>query len=197
METKYIIIGAIIFAILVVIFYIKETINVKKGIDSDEKRKVKEIVEKVTKDKAYKSIYATWEDFSVGGGGRTIKTTTSYSYYAVGFKPGSLYVIPIYFENEDMSFGTPLSFTKENVGMVNAKVGKNWLEIYDLKQKEVVKLMVGPCETKEDKFHPVNIEQKEEFQEFCNFIGEFMKEVNEFHKVEVTGKIGKPLAKKK
>lgn len=196
MDSKYIIIGVVALVVLFVIFYIKETINEKKGKDSEEKQKVKDIVQKVTEDSTYKSIYATWEDFSIGGGGRRVTTTNLYSYYAVGFKPGSLYVIPLSFDGGDISYGEALSFNKENVGMVNAKEGKNWIEVYDLDQKIVVKLMVGPSETKEDKYHPVNIQQKEEYEEFCTFIGEFMKEVNEFRKVEVTGKIGKPLRKK-
>lgn len=196
MDSKYIIIGVVALVVLFVIFYIKETINERKGKDSEEKQKVKDIVQKVTGDSNYKSIYATWEDFSIGGGGRRVTTTNIYSYYAVGFKPGSLYVIPLSFDGGDISYGEALNFNKDNVGMVNAKEGKNWIEIYDLDQKIVVKLMVGPSETKEDKYHPVNIQQKEEYEEFCTFIGEFMKEVNEFRKVEVTGKIGKPLRKK-
>ncbi len=196
MDSKYIIFGVVALVVLFVIFYIKETINEKKGKNSEEKQKVKDIVQKATGDSTYQSIYATWEDFSIGGGGRRVTTTNIYSYYAVGFKKGSLCVIPLSFDGGDMSYGETLSFNKDNVGIVNAKEGKNWIEIYDLNQKLVVKLMVGPSETKEDKYHPVNIQQKEEYEAFCTFIGEFMKEVNEFHQVEASGKIGKPLRKK-
>lgn len=191
----YIIIGVVV-VVLFVAFYIKATIDEKKGEDSEEKKRIKEIVERVTKDSGYKSIYATWEEFSIGGGGRRVTTTNVYTYYAVGFKPGSLYVIPLALDGGDISYGEAMRFDKENVGMVNAKEGKNWIEIYDLRENPVVKLMVGPTETKEDKYHPVNINQKEEYQEFCSFISEFMKEVNTYHNVEVTGKIGRPLPKK-
>lgn len=193
MDSKYIILGIIAFILLVVIFYIKETINEKKGKDSKEKQAINDIVQKVTKSSEFESIYATWENFSIGGGGRTVKTITDYTYYAVGFKTGSIYVIPLSFEGEDISYGNVMKFDKENCGMINAKPGKNWIEIYDLNKNLVVKLMVGPSETKEDKFHPVNIQQKEEYEAFCAFIVEFMKEVNNYHKVEVTGKIGKPI----
>lgn len=195
METKYIIFGVIALVILFVIVYIKMTIDEKKGVDSEEKRRVREIINKVV-GSSYRDIYATWEDFSLGGGGRTVVTETVYHYYAVGFKPGILCVVPLSFDGGDISYGEVQSFTKDNVGMVNAKAGKNWIELYDLDGKELVKLMVGPSETKEDKYHPVNIQQKEEYEAFCQFIGEFMREVNEFHNVEVSGKIGKPLVKK-
>lgn len=196
MESKYIIIGVIAIVFLFIVFYIKETINEKKGKNSEEKKTIKDIVAKIVNDNAYQSIYATWEDFSLGGGGRTVTTTTVYKYYAVGFKKGSLCVIPLSFDGGDISYGDALFLDKENVGMVNAKEGKNWLEIYDLEKNLIVKLMVGPIETKQDKYHPVNIEQKEDYEAFCQFIGEFMSEVNELHKVSVSGKIGKPLAKK-
>ena len=91
--------------------------------------------------------------------------------------------------------GAILIFAKSAVKNSGGLTGF-WKEIYDLNQKLVVKLMVGPSETKEDKYHPVNIQQKEEYEAFCTFIGEFMKEVNEFHQVEASGKIGKPLRKK-
>lgn len=196
MDSKYIIIGGIILIILTVIFYIRETINEKKGENSEEKQTIQDIVARVCKDSSYQSIYATWEDFSLGGGGRMVTTTTVYKYYAVGFKTGSLYVIPLSFDGGDISYGNVMEFNKDNVGMVNAKEGKNWIEIYGLDKKEIVKLMVGPIETKEDKYHMVNINQKEEYKAFCKFISEFMKEVNDAHKVEVTGKIGRPLSKK-
>lgn len=197
METKYYIIGGIVLAVLFIAFYIKATLDEKKGVNSEEKKKVRDIIDKVTKNDDYNAIYATWENLAIGGGGRRVVTETTYYYYAVGFKKSSLAIVPLSFVGGDISYGEVEIYNKENVGMVNGKVGKNWFELYDLNGKELVKLMVGPSETKEDKYHPVNIQQKEEYEEFCKFIGEFMSEVNTFHNVEVTGKIGKPLAKKK
>ena len=69
MESKYIIIGVIAIVFLFIVFYIKETINEKKGKNSEEKKTIKDIVAKIVNDNAYQSIYATWEDFSLGGGG--------------------------------------------------------------------------------------------------------------------------------
>ena len=64
MNSTYIIIGIIAVIFLAIIFYIKTTIDEKKGENSEEKKRVKEIVEKVTKDSEYKNIYATWEEWS-------------------------------------------------------------------------------------------------------------------------------------
>lgn len=197
MESKYIVIGVVALVVLFVIFYIKATIDEKKGENSEEKQKVKDIIKKVVPDpEAYTAAYAIWEKIDIGGGGRTITTTTHYWYYAVGFKTGSLYVVPLSFDGGDMSYGEAMSFSKENVGMVNAKEGDSWMTLYDLEKNEMVNIIVGPSNTKDDKYHPVNIQQKEEYQSFCEFVKDFMKEVNDYHQVTVTGKVGKPLPKK-
>lgn len=196
MESKYIVIGVVVVVVLFVIFYIKATIDEKKGENSEEKQKVKDIIKKVVPEpELYTAVYAIWEKIDIGGGGRTITTTTHYWYYAVGFKKSSLYVVPLSFDGGDMSYGEAMTFTKENVGMVNAKEGDSWMTLYDLDQKEMVNFIIGPSNTKDDKYHPVNIQQKEEYQAFCDFVKDFMKEVNDYHEVTVTGKIGKPLKK--
>lgn len=197
METKYIIIGVVVIVVLFVFYYIKITIDEKKGQNSEEKQKVKDIIKKITPEgEDYTALYAVWEKIDIGGGGRTATTTTHYWYYAVGFKPGELYVVPLSFDGGDISYGEPMNFTKENTGMINAKEGDSWMSIYDLEGKEIVSVLAGPSNTKDDKYHPVNIQQKEEYEAFCAFIKEFMKEVNDYHNVTVTGKVGKPLAKK-
>lgn len=197
MDTKYIIIGVVAIVVLFVFYYIKITIDEKKGHNSEEKQKIKDIINKITPEgEDYTSLYAVWEKIDIGGGGRTVTTTTHYWYYAVGFRSGSLYVVPLSFDGGDISYGEVMNFTKENTGMINGKEGDNWMSIYDLEGKEVVSILAGPSNTKDDKYHPVNIQQKEEYDAFCEFIKEFMKEVNDYHNVTVTGKVGKPLAKK-
>ena len=197
MDTKYIIIGVVAIVVLFVFYYIKITIDEKKGHNSEEKQKIKDVINKVTPEgEDYTSLYAVWEKIDIGGGGRTVTTTTHYWYYAVGFRSGSLYVVPLSFDGGDISYGEVMNFTKENTGMINGKEGDNWMSIYDLEGKEVVSILAGPSNTKDDKYHPVNIQQKEEYDAFCEFIKEFMKEVNDYHNVTVTGKVGKPLAKK-
>jgi len=52
-----------------VIVYIKMTIDEKKGANSEEKQKVKDIVKKVVPNsEAYTAAYGTREEYSFGGG---------------------------------------------------------------------------------------------------------------------------------
>lgn len=95
MKTSYIVIGIVVVVVLFIFFYIRENINEKKGMNSEDKQAIKDIVNKLVPNaEEYMAAYAYWELKNFGGGGRTITTTTRYWYYAVAFKPGTIYVIP-------------------------------------------------------------------------------------------------------
>lgn len=196
MKTSYIVIGIIVVVVLFIFFYIRENINEKKGMNSEDKQAIKDIVNKLVPNaEEYMAAYAYWELKNFGGGGRTITTTTRYWYYAVAFKPGTIYVIPLSYSGVAVSHGDPICLNKENLGMVNAKAGESWASFYDLEGKEIVSLAVIFYNTKSDKYHPVNIQQKEEQEAFAEFVKDFMAEVNGYRQVTVSGKPLKPLDK--
>lgn len=173
----YIIIGVVAIVVLFVIVYIKMSVDEKKGMNSEEKQKIRDIVRKVVPGgEAYTAAYGTREELTVGGGGRTVTTTTKYWYYAVAFKPGDLYLVPLSFDGGDMSYGTPIHFEKETLGMVEAK--KGYVILYDKDRKEIMTLYVVESNTKDDKYHPVNIQQKEEAAAFEQFAKALMQDVN-------------------
>ena len=175
--TKYIIIGAIVLVVLFVVVYIKMTIDEKKGANSEEKQQIKNIVKKVVPNgESYTAVYGTREELTLGGGGRTVTTTTKYWYYAVAFKPGDLYLVPLSFEGGDISYGEAVRIGKEDLGMAEAKNGL--LTLFDKNQKELFTLFVVASNTKDDKYHPVNIQQKEEAEAFAQFAQALMQEVN-------------------
>ena len=175
--TNYIIIGVVAVVILFVIVYIKMTIEEKKGANSEEKQKVKDIVKKVVPNsEAYTAAYGTREEYSFGGGGRTVTSTTKYWYYGVAFKPGDLYLVPLSFEGGDVSYSEPLHFQKGDLGMAETKNGL--LVLYGKDRKELMNLFVVASNTKEDKYHPVNIQQKEEAEAFMQFAQSFAQEIN-------------------
>ncbi|NBH82547.1 hypothetical protein D7X88_06640 [bacterium C-53] len=175
--TNYIIIGIAAVVILFIIVYVKMTLDEKKGADSEEKRKIKKIVRNVVPEgESYTAAYGTREDFSLGGGGRTITTTTRYWYYAVAFKPGDLYLVPLSFDGGDLSYGEPLHYGKDDLGMVDSKNG--YMTLYDKDRKEIMTLFVVASNTKDDQYHPVNIQQKEEAEAFKQFADSLMQKVN-------------------
>lgn len=174
---QYVIIGVVAVVVLFIIFYVKMTIDEKKGANSEEKQKIREIVKRVVPGgESYTAAYGTREELSVGGGGRTVTTTTKYWYYAVAFKPGDLYLVPLSFDGGDMSYSEPIHFGKNDLGMVEAK--KGYTILYGKDRKELLTLYVVESNTKDDKYHPVNIQQKEEVEAFAQFSQSLMQQVN-------------------
>ena len=174
---QYVIIGVVAVVVLFIIVYVKMTIDEKKGANSEEKQKIREIVKRVVPGgESYTAAYGTREELSVGGGGRTVTTTTKYWYYAVAFKPGDLYLVPLSFDGGDMSYSEPIHFGKNDLGMVEAK--KGYTILYGKDRKELLPLYVVESNTKDDKYHPVNIQQKEEAEAFAQFSQSLMQQVN-------------------
>ena len=130
----------------------------------------------VPNSEAYTAAYGTREEYSFGGGGRTVTSTTKYWYYGVAFKPGDLYLVPLSFEGGDVSYSEPLHFQKGDLGMAETKNGL--LVLYGKDRKELMNLFVVASNTKEDKYHPVNIQQKEEAEAFARFAQAFAQDVN-------------------
>ena len=175
--TNYIIIGVVAVVVLFVIVYVKMTMDEKKGANSEEKQKIKDIVRKtVPNGETYTAAYGTREEYSFGGGGRTVTSTTKYWYYGVAFKPGELYLVPLSFDGGDISYSQPIHMGKDSLGMAECKNGL--LTLYDKDRKELMNLFVVASNTKEDKYHPVNIQQKEEAEAFAQFAEAFAKDIN-------------------
>lgn len=174
---QYIIYGAVGLVVLFVIVYVKMTIDEKKGANSEEKRKIKEIVKRaVPNGESYTAAYGTTEDFEIGGGGRRITTTTTYRYFAVAFQSKEFYLVPLSFDGGDVSYSEPLHYTADSFGM--AEAGKGMLTLYDKDRRRMFTLFVVESNTKDDKYHPVNIQQKEEAELFAQFSRTLMQNVN-------------------
>ena len=167
--TQYIIIGGIALVVLFAAVYIKMTIDEKKGANSEDKQN----------GASYTAAYGTREELTLGGGGRTVTTTTSYWYYAVAFKPGDLYLVPLSFDGGDMSYSEPIHLGKDDLGMVEAKNG--YVTLYDKDRKQLMTLFVVASNTKDDKYHPVNIQQKEEAESFQQYAQALMQEIGRAH----------------
>ncbi|MCM1182484.1 MAG: hypothetical protein NC337_03815 [Roseburia sp.] len=175
--TRYVVIGIVVCVALFAIVYMKMTIDEKKGANSEEKQKIKNIVRTaVPNSEAYTAAYGTREEYSFSGGGRRVTSTTKYWYYGVAFKPGDLYLVPLSFEGGDIGCSEPIHFGKDDLGMAETKNGL--LTLYGKDRKELMNLFVVASNTKEDKYHPVNIQQKEEAEAFMEFAKAFAQEIN-------------------
>lgn len=197
--------------VYIVFFVIKTMINRRKGVHSEEKRKIREIVKRaVPYGETYMSAYGT-ESVCESFVGNTL--TRRHWYYAVAFKQGDLYLVPLSISRAsghqgalghsddymsgtyrhriqmphepvagdmpsgiNISYGEPLHFSVDNLGMVEA--GKRMLTLFGKDRREILSFFVLPVYTKDGRCDPVNISQKEEAEAFSWFARTFMEEVN-------------------
>ena len=157
-----------------IVFMIKEHINTKKGEKGEDLAKIREALKRLLPDySTYTTAYASYKTKKYQGR----RTTTTYYHYAVAFKPGALFIVPIKYSGGEVSWqGNGALLTKENLSKVEYD---KFFEtaLFGLDGRELCRLCVSASNTRQDKYEPFNIQQKEEAEKFKEFIVEFAREV--------------------
>lgn len=157
------ILGAIVVAI-VAYTIIKYFIDAKKGANSEERKKVLDILKKVVPtEEMYVPVYAYWNE--PYGPGKSVKCW----YYALGITEDKLYVVPLHIAGKEIGYDKTYVIAKERLGKVDCgKPGgsMHFIHLYDKNQKEVFRFVVEEKNTKLDRTYPVNIVQIEECRAF-------------------------------
>lgn len=177
-EDNYLLYGIIFVAIVVAIFlysHFKEKANLKKAANGEDKARFQEAVRKVMGEGDYMIAYAHWEDVQYYG--RTRRTT--YYHYALAFDEERLWIMPLRFEKELILPDKPILATSEMLGIVsvsermNKKTGvvdQVSATLNDKDGKKLVELTVDAVNTREDRFHHLNLLQEDECGQFYGFI---------------------------
>lgn len=168
---------ALVVAVLVMLFIavmIREHINTKKGETGEDLAKVRAALKRLLPDYAdYTTAYAFHKDSRYRG--RSV--TKTYYHYAIAFKPGALYILPIKYSGGEVSWqGNGVLLTKDNLGKVeHDKLGT---VLFGKDGRELCRFDVHAGYTKQDKYEPFNIQQKAEREAYNTFIEGFVREVN-------------------
>lgn len=185
-------IGVIVFLVLVIGVvawtFISNTINKKKGADSQEKNRIKEIINEVVQNGESVTVaYANWT--SIEYAYKEGKKIYKYWWYAVGFNTDRIYMVPLRITKEgQISYDKHFCIEKSELGMVNAKENDNWIELYDKNKEKIVSLRVEKSNTKDTKGCLVNIQQPEEEQAWIAFVNRWLDEVNRANGVKPSGR---------
>ncbi len=152
-----------IVAGLIIVYYMtKYFIDGKKGVDSQARFKVLEILKKVIPvEEEYVPVYAYWA--------QSTRWSKSSKYYALGITDDKLYVVPLYIAGEELGYKDSFVITRDNLGKIDSGKpggGMRFVYLYDKNQKEIFKFTVDIKNTKLDREYPVNITQTEEFHAF-------------------------------
>ncbi len=176
-EPKTIILTVALFAVCFAAVMIREHINTKKGQTGEDLAKIRQVIKRLLPDyPSYTTAYALYKIRRSTG--RSVRTT--YYHYAVAFKPGELFVVPIQYSGGEVSWqGSGALLTPENLGKVEHD--RTGTALFDLSGKELCRFDVHLSYTRQDKYEPFNIQQQAEGKAFEQFIIEFAKEVNSRH----------------
>ena len=165
------------FVVAVYIFVmIREHINTKKGEKGEDLAKVRQVLKRLLPPEDYTS-YTTAYAFHKDSRYQGRSVTKTYYHYAVAFKPGALFVVPIKYSGGEVSYqGNGALLTRDNLGRVeHDKLGT---VLFDKDGRELCRFDVMASYTRQDKYEPFNIQQKPEWEAYKGFIEGFAKEVN-------------------
>lgn len=157
--------------VLVIALYIciKYFVDKHKGKNSEERRRILEIVrEVIPAEESYVPVYTCWTEH-YGNSSRSW-------YYAMGITDDKLYVVPLYIAGKVIGYDKSFVIPKNSLGKIDSgKPGGafRYVKLYDQNQKEFLKFEVNEVNTKMDKTMPLNIVQVEEFRAFVKKLDEW------------------------
>lgn len=173
MEPKYIL-TALFFVAAIGFFVVREFLNTQKGKSGEDLAKVRQVVEKLLPGSgSYTIAYASYETSDAIGN----RVTKYYYHYAIAFKPGELFVVPIKYNGGEVSWqGNGILLTKDNLGSLKPKGDS--CAFFDREGKELCAFCVYASNTRQDKYQPFNIQQKEQAEAYKSFLQDFIRRVN-------------------
>lgn len=186
-DSVYLILLVVVVAAIFLYVHFKGKANLKKAATGEDKARFEEAIRRamgeLMNEGDYTIAYAHWEDVQYRG--RTTKTT--YYHYGLAFGGERLWIMPLRFEKELIMPDGPVLATDELLGMVsvteykNKKTGKVThvsATLNDKAGKKLVALAVDRENTKEDRFHHLNMLQDEECEKFFQFISAMSSQVS-------------------
>ncbi len=162
MDKHPMLILAIVFIGIIVYYVTKYFVDCKKGVDSQARYRVLEILKEVVPaEEQYVPVYANLIF--------TSKSISSGKYYALGITDDKLYVVPLHIASEEIGYQDSYVIMRDSLGKIDSGTpggGLRFVYLYDKNQKEIIKFEVAEKNTKLDKAYPVNITQTEEYHAF-------------------------------
>lgn len=176
-EDRNIFVLAVLAAIFVVIFIytqIREKMNLKRAATGEDMENLRRVMAAALPgETGYTVAYAHWEDVEYYG--RRRKTT--YYCYGLAFDDSRLWVSALGSEKGVLHVGKPFVLTKDTVGTMTVTPIRKGdtlrsvsVVLRDKNGENPIHLDVDVQNTRSDRFHPVDIVQQAECEQFERFI---------------------------
>lgn len=166
----------IVVVIIVAIIWIKSRIDEKKGINSPEKQRIKEILQTIMMKQEDYDEYIPVYAYRRRQYGRSVQGW----YYAIALTKNKLYAVPLTFGDKEIGHSKEIVIPKEYLGKITSgKPGDplQCLKFFDKDQNLILEVIVEEKNTKFDKTYPVNIMQIEEVRAFMKIIDQWQAEL--------------------
>lgn len=170
MKSEYILMGlmgAVLVVVLYIVVEINYRINKKKGRNGADKSRIQKIAATMLDNAPFYTV--VYANYQTGG-----PMVTRYASYIVAFRPMELFVIPIQFSEKEIIPGKGFLLNRENVGSVDLST-KPWITFLGKDGEPLCTFGVFADNTAFNQFEPLNIQQKEEVEQFLVFLRQFTK----------------------
>lgn len=170
----------VVFALLVVGIFIyvtiREKINLKQAENGEDKERLRQAMLKALPgETGLRVAYGHWGDVQYRG--RTRRTT--YYCYGLAFDSSRLFLMPLRYEKDlIVPLQRPVLLAAESLGIAKCSILKDKngnarrvrTTLHDKNGEKFLDLDVDVENTRDDRYHPVNIVQPEECQQFCDLM---------------------------
>lgn len=166
MKPEYILMGAVLVVLFIVV-EITYYINKKKGLNGEDQRRIRKIAATMLDNAPFYTV--VYANYQMGG-----PVITRYASYIVAFRPMEMFVIPIQFSEKEIIPGKGFFLDQKNVGSVDFST-KPWITFLGKNGERLCTFGVFANNTSFSQFEPLNIQQKEEVEQFQVFLQQFVE----------------------
>lgn len=150
-------------------------LHIDPAVSADKKRRMREMFNGLVEDgDTYRLIYAGTSDSTFSRGLVVDTTTTTFHYLIIGYRESDFRVAVIEIDREIENHGTPCFVEIDEIESTDyyRKLHQAWL-IYKKGQEGYgIKMEIGDCSA-ESLYGMRNIDQKEEREDFLNFLEKY------------------------
>lgn len=183
MDIPFLPTAAVFVAAVAIYIIVREKINLRRAATGEDKERLRRAVAQVLPgETGYQVAYGHYEEVEW----IARKRITTYFCYALAFDASRIWVIPLRFDKEHILPREPVLITRDNLGcadirVLNDKKGKLRrldFTLYSRNGVRVLNCVVEVNNTRDDRFHHVNIIQAEECARFGRLIDSMATQVN-------------------
>lgn len=179
MDIQFLLIAAAVVAAIVIYFVAREKINLSKvAMGEDKERLRRAVAQALPWETGYQVVYGHYEEVQY--------THTTYHWYALAFDASRIWIMPLLFDKGHILPEEPVLITGDTLGCADISV-KNDKEgkprrldftLYDKDGLNILNCVVEGTNTRDDRFHHVNIAQAEECARFGQLISSMASQAN-------------------